>query len=93
MSTKDFIALTLAVFSVPLHKLTLPQYPNTTYPDAVSPNPAAIEGTQENQTSPPWYPSPWGSGSGGWAQAYTKAQAIVSQMTLVEKVNLTTGVG
>ena len=43
--------------------------------------------------SPPSYPSPWGSGSGDWADAYTKARAIVSQMTLLEKVNLTTGVG
>jgi|ERR1700730_5100054 hypothetical protein len=43
--------------------------------------------------SPPKYPSPWGSGSGEWADAYTKARAIVSQMTLLEKVNLTTGVG
>ncbi|KAK5087326.1 hypothetical protein LTR16_008059 [Cryomyces antarcticus] len=32
-------------------------------------------------------------GSGGWAAAYQKAQAFVSQLTLIEKVNLTTGVG
>ncbi|KAH7135675.1 beta-glucosidase-like protein [Dendryphion nanum] len=31
--------------------------------------------------------------SGGWDQAYAKAQAFVRQMTLLEKVNLTTGVG
>src|SRR5256885_3345198 len=43
--------------------------------------------------SPPSYPSPWGAGSGDWADAYTKARALVSQMTLLEKVNLTTGVG
>ena len=43
--------------------------------------------------SPPSYPSPWGSGAGGWADAYAKARQIVSQMTLLEKVNLTTGVG
>jgi beta-glucosidase len=29
----------------------------------------------------------------GWAAAYAKAQAFVSQLTLLEKVNLTTGVG
>ncbi|ROW12591.1 hypothetical protein VMCG_00331 [Cytospora schulzeri] len=29
----------------------------------------------------------------GWADAYTKAKEFVSQMTLLEKVNLTTGVG
>ena len=44
-------------------------------------------------TSPPSYPSPWGSGAGDWASAYQKARAFVSQLTLLEKVNLTTGVG
>jgi beta-glucosidase len=29
----------------------------------------------------------------GWADAYAKAKDFVSQMTLLEKVNLTTGVG
>lgn len=32
-------------------------------------------------------------GSGQWAAAYAKAQAFVKQLTLLEKVNLTTGVG
>jgi beta-glucosidase len=32
-------------------------------------------------------------GSGNWAAAYSKAQAFVKQMTLLEKVNLTTGTG
>ncbi|KAK4507935.1 hypothetical protein PRZ48_001670 [Zasmidium cellare] len=46
-----------------------------------------------NATSPPKYPSPWGSGLGDWADAYQKAEAFVKQLTLLEKVNLTTGVG
>jgi beta-glucosidase len=46
-----------------------------------------------NFTSPPSYPSPWGTGAGDWAAAYEKARAFVSQLTLLEKVNLTTGVG
>ena len=29
----------------------------------------------------------------GWEQAYAKAKDFVSQLTLAEKVNLTTGVG
>jgi beta-glucosidase len=29
----------------------------------------------------------------GWEEAYVKAKAFVSQMTLLEKVNLTTGTG
>jgi beta-glucosidase len=46
-----------------------------------------------NATSPPKYPSTWGEGLGDWADAYEKARAFVSQLTLLEKVNLTTGVG
>jgi beta-glucosidase len=33
------------------------------------------------------------SGSDGWGEAYARARAFVSQLTLLEKVNLTTGVG
>ncbi|KAF2834943.1 glycoside hydrolase family 3 protein [Patellaria atrata CBS 101060] len=49
--------------------------------------------TLDNATSPPKYPTPWIDGSGGWAEAYRKAQDFVSQLTLVEKVNISTGVG
>ena len=45
------------------------------------------------ESSPPKYPSPWGEGLGDWADAYAKARDFVSQLTLTEKVNLTTGVG
>ncbi|KAK8124726.1 glycosyl hydrolase family 3 N terminal domain-containing protein [Apiospora kogelbergensis] len=43
--------------------------------------------------SPPVYPSPQGSGSTSsrWADAYARAQAIVAQATLEEKLNLTYG--
>lgn len=54
---------------------------------------ATNPGAQSFQTSPPKYPSPWGEGLGDWADAYAQARAFVSQLTLVEKVNLTTGVG
>lgn len=37
--------------------------------------------------------SRWVEGTGEWAQAYAKAKAFVSQLTLLEKVNLTTGTG
>jgi hypothetical protein len=44
--------------------------------------------------SPPDYPSPWmDPNANGWEQAYAQAKDFVSQMTLLEKVNLTTGVG
>ncbi|KAL1894812.1 hypothetical protein Cpir12675_003507 [Ceratocystis pirilliformis] len=43
--------------------------------------------------SPPWYPSPAGGTTSTWATSYQKAQKLVSQMTLAEKVNITTGTG
>ncbi|KAF5582297.1 beta-glucosidase [Fusarium pseudoanthophilum] len=44
--------------------------------------------------SPPHYPSPWMDPNAvGWEEAYAKAKSFVSQLTLMEKVNLTTGVG
>lgn len=45
-------------------------------------------------TSPESYPSPWGvGGPDGWDAAYAKAHEFVSKLTLLEKVNLTTGTG
>lgn len=66
-------------------------FPDATYPDAV--DPAATAGAQTLQSSPPFYPSPWMTGTGDWADAYAKAKDFVSQMTLMEKINITTGVG
>ncbi|KAL1873993.1 hypothetical protein VTK73DRAFT_644 [Phialemonium thermophilum] len=43
--------------------------------------------------SPPWYPAPRGGSAASWAASYEKAQAMVRRMTLVEKVNVTTGTG
>lgn len=43
--------------------------------------------------SPPWYPSPKGGTVKSWAESYKKAAEMVSEMTLPEKVNVTTGTG
>ncbi|KAF4580842.1 beta-glucosidase 1 precursor [Ophiocordyceps camponoti-floridani] len=44
--------------------------------------------------SPPFYPSPWMDPEAkGWVEAYEKARKFVSGLTLLEKVNLTTGTG
>ncbi|KAF5018942.1 hypothetical protein F66182_9058 [Fusarium sp. NRRL 66182] len=49
---------------------------------------------EELSYSPPHYPSPWMDPEAvGWQEAYAKARDFVSQLTLLEKVNLTTGVG
>lgn len=41
--------------------------------------------------SPPVYPSPDIAGTGKWAEAHEKAAAMVGDMTLEEKVSLTSG--
>ncbi|KAF2635040.1 hypothetical protein P280DRAFT_554085 [Massarina eburnea CBS 473.64] len=43
--------------------------------------------------SPPWYPTPKGGTDKQWEESYKKAAELVKQMTLVEKVNITTGTG
>jgi hypothetical protein len=53
-------------------------YPNVVYPNATH----VSTGAESFQTSPP-----------EWGEAYAKAQAFVSGLTLTEKVNLTTGTG
>ncbi|KAL7270703.1 hypothetical protein RUND412_006580 [Rhizina undulata] len=62
----------------------------------------AQNGQYSNQTEPdapvyplsqPYYPTPRIDGAGDWADAYKKAKAFVDQLTLLEKVNLTTGTG
>ncbi|KAL2012407.1 hypothetical protein VTN00DRAFT_5125 [Thermoascus crustaceus] len=47
----------------------------------------------EGYESPPYYPAPPGGWLSDWAPAYAKAYEVVSNMTLAEKVNLTTGTG
>ncbi|KAK4242911.1 putative beta-glucosidase A [Achaetomium macrosporum] len=53
--------------------------------------------TQAADTPFPGFPSPWASSTNtsdpSWADAYAKAVAFVADLTLTEKVNLTTGTG
>ncbi|KAH9900446.1 glycoside hydrolase family 3 protein [Xylariomycetidae sp. FL2044] len=58
-----------------------------------SANPVQVD-KRDLATSEPHYPSPWMNPTAlGWEEAYSKAKDFVSQLTLDEKVNLTTGVG
>ncbi|KAF7189668.1 putative beta-glucosidase E [Pseudocercospora fuligena] len=50
-------------------------------------------GVPEDGQSEPWYPSPKGGTLESWKESYAKAADLVKQMTLVEKVNITTGTG
>ncbi|KAJ5914856.1 hypothetical protein N7504_003739 [Penicillium tannophilum] len=47
----------------------------------------------DEYSSPPYYPTPHGGWVSDWSDAYEKAYQVVSNMTLAEKVNLTTGTG
>jgi beta-glucosidase len=42
---------------------------------------------------PPYYPAPYGGWIESWADSYDKAKALVDEMTLAEKVNITSGTG
>ena len=46
-----------------------------------------------NGQSPPWYPAPPGGSLSSWQDSYRKAAKLVDRMSLVEKVNITTGTG
>jgi beta-glucosidase len=41
----------------------------------------------------PYYPAPNGGWASQWQQSYAKAQALVANMTLAEKTNITSGTG
>ncbi|TPX07137.1 uncharacterized protein E0L32_010938 [Thyridium curvatum] len=41
----------------------------------------------------PYYPTPHGGWDASWAASYQKAKKLVEQMTLAEKVNITSGTG
>lgn len=43
--------------------------------------------------SPPWYPTPLGGTIDTWSSSYAKAAAMVEKMSLVSKVNITSGTG
>jgi hypothetical protein len=41
----------------------------------------------------PYYPTPHGGWTSDWSASYNKAKALVQQMTLAEKTNITAGTG
>ncbi|KAK4127797.1 glycoside hydrolase family 3 protein [Parathielavia appendiculata] len=47
----------------------------------------------EGYRAAPYYPTPHGGWLDSWREAYAKAEEFVSQMTLAEKTNITSGVG
>ncbi|KIV90691.1 hypothetical protein PV10_05319 [Exophiala mesophila] len=48
---------------------------------------------QINGQSPPWYPTPLGGSVSSWEKSYEKAKILVDRLSLLEKVNITTGTG
>ncbi|KAK2784302.1 hypothetical protein FQN52_009107 [Onygenales sp. PD_12] len=63
--------------------------PDTNQPSALSERAKVADGFE----SPPYYPAPAGGWVPEWEEAYAKAHAVVANMTLAEKVNLTSGTG
>lgn len=59
----------------------------------VADGPVIEQRQSTNYASPDYYPAPKGGWVSDWSAAYQKAQAMVSKMTLAEKVNVTTGTG
>ncbi|KAI0192177.1 beta-glucosidase-like protein [Astrocystis sublimbata] len=66
--------------------LLLPSLASAAALDSRDPVPAGY-------ASPPYYPAPYGGWDDDWSEAYTKATALVSRMTVAEKVNITAGTG
>ena len=54
---------------------------------------AARDAVPDGYVAAPYYPTPPGGWVANWTESYAKAAKVVQNMTLVEKVNLTTGVG
>ena len=54
---------------------------------------SARDSVPAGYTAAPYYPTPPGGWVSNWTAAYAKAQVVVANMTLAEKVNLTTGTG
>lgn len=76
-------------------------YPSPSVPFSESGSPAASASapfdTSAFDYSSPFYPSPFGGralgGDSSWHEAYAKAYEFVQQLTIIEKVNLTSGTG
>ena len=47
----------------------------------------------QSPSSEKYFPSPWATGGTDWDKAVEQARDFVAQLTLTEKVNLTTGTG
>lgn len=67
--------------------------PLTTLASPIADSPLAARDSDDAYTSIPYYPAPKGGWVSSWSDTYEKAHRVVSNMTLAEKVNLTTGTG
>ncbi|KAK0635337.1 glycoside hydrolase superfamily [Bombardia bombarda] len=69
--------------------LALAIFDPTCHAGAVSPR----DDVPAGYVAAPYYPAPHGGWTASWSNSYAKAQALVAQMTLAEKTNITGGVG
>jgi beta-glucosidase len=54
---------------------------------------AARDAVPAGYVAAPYYPTPPGGWVANWTESYAKAEVVVQNMTLAEKVNLTSGTG
>jgi beta-glucosidase len=85
------IGLAARAGSEPAQGVDQAPFPNSYYPQYSVANETSIP--SKDATSEPKYPSPWIDGSGDWGWAYKRAEQFVSQLTIAEKINLTTSTG
>ncbi len=83
-----FLSLTSAIISQPNFAADILSLEN-----ARSPSLQGRDDVPAGFVASPYYPTPRGGWVANWTASYAKAAKIVANMTLAEKVNLTTGSG
>jgi beta-glucosidase len=95
MSFTNYIFVSFAFVSLALALVSQPDFAG----DALrarklqSASVAARNAVPAGYVAAPYYPTPPGGWVANWTEAYAKAERVVQNMTLAEKVNLTSGTG
>jgi beta-glucosidase len=97
MSVASSVPVLLALVSLALALVSQPDFARNAVRLRNLQAGANVIGARDNvpaeYTAAPYYPTPPGGWVSNWTAAYAKAQVVVANMTLAEKVNLTTGTG
>jgi hypothetical protein len=97
MSVASTFLLFLALVSLVQGLFNRPQFARDTIRASsllqAGANIAARDDVPAGYVAAPYYPTPPGGWVSNWTAAYSKAQVVVANTTLAEKVNLTSGTG